>query len=753
MYIAHTREREALARPGQSLKVHSTKVSQLASSLGCKCGLKEISRFAGYRHDYGKNSRDFQEYIEKIALGADVERGSVRHSVFGAKKAYSEVSSSPIAAEILSNVILAHHGELYDYLAPDGSTPLTDKLSGVTSFSYEDNDDVVDISKFNHEIEYVLGRIPQNEKMFGTAMLTKLVFSCLVDADRLDAYLHKNGKDYCLETTDWKNMLFRLENNIENLPKTAKAEVRLLRQSISDACAMSGSREIGIYKLEVPTGGGKTLSALRFALEHAKKHKLERIIYVAPYLTILSQTAEDIRKALGSDEKYILEHHSNFQADDEVNHKFHANRWDAPIILTTLVQFLESIFSAKNSDLRKLSNMSRSVLIFDEAQSLPVKCVYLFNSAVNFLHRVCGSTILLCTATQPLLDAAELEHPLTFSEYPSIAECGRMPERTRIESAIKPGGYSYPELAEFVMGKHSRSTLVIVNTKSAAKYLYDELTKTRADILHLSTNMCTAHRDHVIAELRRRLDPEVDESVICVSTQLIEAGVNISFECVIRDIAGLDNIYQAAGRCNRHREYEEIKPVYVVNIANENLSKLPDIKTGAEITRRLFDEGHIDINTYYQHYFYARRKQMDYPIPEGGTVYDLLSANMQGRAAYKDRTDRQNIKPPVLLAAIRSAANAFCVIEKGLTEVIVPYGDAATLLNQFLFVSDSDKARVLLRSLTRYSVALYKYQLDELRRNGALNEECYSGITVLDKGFYDNARGVDLEGSPEFLIV
>ena len=318
------------------------------------------------------------------------------------------------------------------------------------------------------------------------------------------------------------------ENN-----KSDKAIIEL-RNDISRQCAEAGLREIGIYTLEVPTGGGKTLSSLRFALEHARKHNLDRIIYVIPYLSILSQTAIEMRSALNADNETVLEHHSNVLPDDPEYYKLHTDRWDSPIILTTQVQFLESVFSAKGSDLRKLHNMARSVIIFDEIQTLPVKCVHLFNSILNFLNKVCGTTILLCTATRPLLD--KVSHPVILSEHPSIAVCGKIPRRNEIVNALRPAGYSYEELTDFILEKHIASTLIIVNTKTAARSLYLQLRSRAKNVLHLSTNMCPSHRDYVISNLRCMLSR--GESVICVATQLIEAGVNISFECVIRDLQG-----------------------------------------------------------------------------------------------------------------------------------------------------------------------------------------------------------------------
>jgi len=376
----------------------------------------------------------------------------------------------------------------------------------------------------------------------------------------------------------------------------------------------------------------------------------------------------------------------------------------------------------------------------------PVKCVHLFNSALNFLNKVCNSTVVLCTATQPLLN--EVQRKILLSEdNPSIAECIEMPKRTKIENAVTQAGYSYPDLATFVMAKHNCSTLVIVNTKAAAKALFIELKNAGMPVLHLSTNMCSAHRNAVIAELRKRLDPEVKEPVICVSTQLIEAGIDISFECVVRDIAGLDSIFQAAGRCNRHGEFEEVKDVFIINIARENLSKLPDIKIGAEITQRLLADGNIDIDEYYRLYFYDRRRIMDYQL-DRGTIYDFLSMNNCGRNAYQNMGNRQKI---CLTQAIRSAADAFYVIEPGQTEVIVPYGDSKDLLHKYAIQDNIIEKKRLLNELGQYSVSLYKYQIDILEKRGALSVE--NGIHILANGFYNAELGIDIAGNHEFLCV
>ncbi|MCL2285554.1 MAG: CRISPR-associated helicase Cas3' [Firmicutes bacterium] len=730
----------AFARPNQLLSQHLYNVSSLAAHFGKKCGIGEIMRLAGFLHDLGKISEEFQAKLSG-------SNNQVPHSIFGAKRIYEDTKEIRFVPEILANAITAHHGKLYDNLSPEGDIPLLCMLADVPLFPCAPNSPPVDLSQLSVEFDAVVRKVHSEDVPFTFSMLAKLVYSCLVDVDRLDAYRHENNIEDTPQA-DWDNMLANLTNHLAKF--ATDSEIALFRKKISDGCNEAGLRDRGVYKLEVPTGGGKTLASLRFALTHAKKHKLDRIIFVIPYLSILSQTADVIRKALKADEATVLEHHSGFLSDEKKEipqyYNLQTDRWDAPIILTTQVQFLESVFSAKGSDLRKLHNMANSVIIFDEAQSLPVKCVHLFNGAINFLNRVCETTVLLCTATQPLLN--NVCRPLRFSENPAIVECGELSKRTKIINTIKQSGYTYSELAAFVMDKHKLSTLVIVNTKAAAKSLYEELKATGVLVLHLSTNMCAAHRDGVIAELHRML--EAKEPVICISTQLIEAGVDISLECVIRDVAGLDSIFQAAGRCNRHGEFGKVQDVFVVNIAGENLDKLPDIKKGAEITKRLFDEGRgDDINAYYEYYFYVRRRIMDYPTSDDGNIYDLLATNVQGRIAYKNRRSKMGV--PNMLSAIRSASDAFYVIDRGRTDVVVPYGDALQLVKQYCDSYCPSEKRKLMRLLGKYSVSLYKYQIDDLRKSNALYPQ--EELTVLANGFYDKVRGVDLDGQHDFLFL
>lgn len=734
----------AYARPGQLLKTHSDNVSILASKFAEKCGIAQLLQLAGYFHDLGKITSDFQNYLFDV----NPKREKVQHSILGAKRAYANTSDKPIIAEILCNIIAAHHGSLYDDIAPDGSTPLIDRIEKAVLLQSPEDCPNIETDKLFKCISIILSKLHDEDRAFGLSMLIKYAYSCLVDADRLDAYLAENNMEYNDSKSEWVTLLDKLNMWLIELSKNnTPPEISLFRQQVSDGCAKAGIKPRGIYKLEVPTGGGKTLSSLRFALVHANYHKMDRIIYVIPYLSIITQTANEIRKSLSADENIVLEHHSGFLPDKRELYKYHTDRWDSKIIITTQVQFLESVFSAKGSDLRKLHNMANSVIIFDEVQSIPVKCIHLFNGVVNFLHAVCGCTILLCTATQPLLD--KVDRKIRFTDDNPIVQCGLLSKRTKIINAMTPGGYSYTELTEFILNRHTLSTLVIVNTKAAAKNLYSEIKKNGTHAIHLSTNMCAAHRENVFNNLRKYLCNKTP--VICISTQLIEAGVDISFECVIRDIAGLDSVYQAAGRCNRNGEFNEIKNVYVINIKDEILDKLTEIKTGAEITRRLFDENKSDnINEYYEYYFFARKCDMDYKT-ETSSIYSLLTDNVQGHKNYQSPSNRETVKNPAIRAALRSAADAFYVIDRGRTDIIVPYGESMDLVSEYNKSSDIDIKRVLLRKMGKYSVSLYGYQFDALDKKNALNFK--DELIVLSKGFYDEERGVDLEGQPDFLYL
>lgn len=538
-----------------------------------------------------------------------------------------------------------------------------------------------------------------------------------------------------------------------------------MRQKISDQCLEKAAFETGVYQLNVPTGGGKTLSSLRFALNHAEKNKKDHIIYVVPYLSVLDQTANTIKEALGYQESddYILEHHSNVlrpEGDEENSHyRLLTSSWNSPIILTTMVQFLETIYSNKGSNLRKFQNMANSILIFDEVQALPTKCTHLFNLSINFLNQIGDSTILLCTATQPILD--KVDRPIILSETPNLVELSvedlAVFKRTNIVDQTN-NAYSTDGLTEFIRQQISeeKSTLAIFNTKKQAQDIFEAVKK--LDGCHpffLSTGLCAAHRIDVLNQVKKSLDDK-NEITVLISTQLVEAGVDVSFECVIRAQAGLDSIVQAAGRCNRSGEFGGVKDVFVINIKDENLSKLTEIKEGKEVCKRIFRENSgedflsaLCLTQYYNYHFFNQKDKLDYKTNKT-TIHKLLSTNYDNSVAYENIYKK---KFNGLVPAFKEAAKSFSVIDSNQTAVIVPYNiEAQELIDEFEYSYDVLRKKRVLEKLQKYSISLYSFGLSRLEKEHAIRVVSDS-IIVLDKANYKDDLGLVFSAELEGLFV
>lgn len=788
MYISRISKdgREQLTRE------HLQECAEYACNIGKKLAVSQICQTAALFHDLGKLSVEFVEYLKRSCMNEELgekqsERGSIIHSTQGAKFLYQHQLNVSNFIEVLTREMLAicianHHGNLMDGISPNGDTPFRERL-------LRDNDnlhyaEVIAVAEKEHiylrNISDIIKRCVEELRgfvdickvnnlniYFMLHLLTKGVFSCLVDADRYNAYCFEINKipEKGIKIPPWDDYAQRLEQKISTF--TANSEINMIRCEISEKCFLASDRPKGIYRLDVPTGGGKTLSSLRFALNHAKIHGLEHVIYVIPYLSVLEQTAKTIKEALQfqSADWFILEHHSNLiisENEEEAQaHRLLTERWDSPIIVTTMVQFLESVYSSKSSDLRKFHNMANAVFIFDEVQSLPLKCTYLFNEVINFLYYFAGCSILLCTATQPPFN--EVERPIYLSKpsalIPDMSESFSKIKRTQIVPSIVPGGYSIDALQQFVLDKFEKegNCLVILNTKKDAALFYKSLKSyvednpyKQIDLIHLSTSMCPAHRLDLISKIKERKQ----KNILCISTQLIEAGVDISFRCVIRAIAGLDSIAQAAGRCNRNGEDPNGKNVYIVNLAEEDLSMLPDIKCGADITYRILEEKPADLlapdvmERYYREYFCKQKMQMSYPVKESGNLYDLLSINQKGTGAYRNHG---GISPPDLRQAFQTAGELFSVIEHRTTTVLVPYKDGVKLVEEYKNY-DLKRRNVLLRQMGRFSVSLYPFELDKLDNLGALN--LMDGqIWTLNSLYYSNELGVIFDISDKTLIV
>lgn len=827
--IAHQRDGDGAT---QSLEAHLLGVANIARSLAAKLGLNEQGELLGLLHDLGKYSDEFQTYLQSAVGLIDPDedeyvdacglKGKVDHSTAGAQLIWEELSKQGnmgrIVGQILGLCIASHHSGLIDCLSSDTNRPVEDMFT--KRISKRDDRahlreamskmDVLIDKRFRELVDSpglihglkesirqvmlrddVKGLDPSKNQItqFKLGLLVRFLFSCLIDADRVDtadfekpkAAKHRLNGQY----TEWSLLIERLEKILQGF--TLQNPVDEIRRNISNHCRDGAIRDRGIYTLSVPTGGGKTLASLRFALHHAEHHKMDRVIYVIPFTSIIDQNAEVVRTILeptmDDHGRVVLEHHSNLTPEQQGwKEKMLTENWDAPIVFTTSVQFLETLFGGGTRGARRMHQLANTVLIFDEIQTLPVNCVHLFCNAMNFLVEHCGCTVVLCTATQPLLNLVDpSKGALKFTKdddlMPDVKELFDKLKRVEVMNQGKPGGWTDEETARLALDEivQSGSCLVIVNTKKSAQALY-RLCREAAGIqtFHLSTSMCPAHRKEILNEIRKLLANE--SPVLCVSTQLIEAGVDVDFGAVIRYTAGLDSIAQAAGRCNRNGKQKDADGnpkagrVHVVNPAVENVDRLKDIQCGKGITERLLDDVDAGIEDfggnllapqamerYFYYYFFARRQEMDYPVTaqmigRDDTLLNLLSVNS---LAVNEFGFNHGAAPNIYFRqSFMSAARAFKVIDAPTRGIIVPYGKAGKeLINDLCAAFEVEKQFKLLRRAQQYTVNVFSQDLEKLQKVGVVHE-IQRGVDILylsDARYYNQAFGLSQtpEGSME----
>jgi len=527
--------------------------------------------------------------------------------------------------------------------------------------------------------------------------------------------------------------------------------------------------------LTVPTGGGKTLASLRFALHHARLHKLDRVLYIVPFTTIIDQNAQVARKILEPEDRpqdeglVVLEHHSNLEPLRQGwKNKVLTEDWDAPVVYTTSVQFLEALFGAGTRGARRMNQLARSVIIFDEIQSLPVKCVHLFNNAINFLVGHCGSTVVLCTATQPLLadvDPKKGAAKLTPKSeiIPDVQEVFAQLRRVEVKDQRRPGGWNAEEIAALAQAESARagSCLVVVNTKKAARAVFERLSGSARPLYHLSTSMCPAHRKKSLKKIRDHL--QNGREILCVSTQLIEAGVDLDFGSVIRFAAGLDSIAQAAGRCNRNGARPQ-GFVHVVNPADESLSSLRDIEIGRQKAERVLDDFREDparfdddllcpkaMRWFYKNYFFARQEEMVYPISRDvigrdDNLFNLLSDNPFATNDF--RRCNKGKSPEIYFRQSFMAANrAFQAIDAPTQGLVVPYGkEGQAVVAALCAMPELERQFQLLREAQQFTVNVFRHEFSCLRETGALHEaQPQTEIYCLNDRYYSKDFGLSAE--------
>jgi CRISPR-associated endonuclease/helicase Cas3 len=808
-YIAHIREND---KQIQTVDEHLLEVKELAESYGEKIGVKHLTGLAGILHDLGKYTNEFREYIlEAVSNPASPpKRGSVDHSTAGGKLLY-DLFHTPTAknsnykvilSEVVGNAIISHHAYLQDFLNPDLESNYLNRVRDKELAEF----DMTKQSFFEHVMseadfhEYVDKAVVELENFLAKEssknierqlmFLTKFIFSALIDADRTNTRLFEEKKT--VESVINHEELFdtyyeRLMAKIISFKKqqNASTPINLLRTEMSDQCDQFAEKLSGIYTLSIPTGGGKTLASLRYALKHAKLHNKKRIIYVVPYTTIIEQNADEVRKIL-KDEVNILEHHSNViedMNDDDENQdgimsvqqklKLAKDNWDSPIIFTTMVQFLNVFYAKGSRNIRRLHNLSESVIIFDEVQKVPISCVSLFNYALNFLKTYGHSSIVLCTATQPALDF--VEHKLEINTDAEIIDnldhIIEAFKRVEIIDKATNETFNNDKLTEFInkMIEEVQSVLVILNTKSVVRDLYTRLQGQGSDIpiYHLSTSMCAAHRNKILEEIKQQLKD--GNKIICISTQLIEAGVDVSFECVIRSLAGLDSIAQAAGRCNRHGE-KGIQNVYVIDHEEENLSRLKEIKAGKKVAKKILLDlkrnnrehgGHIlsrqAMEKYFKEYYTEFESNLNYFIPNlKKDMTELLTVPRKDnsyRQAYFYKHGKKKHVPLFIVNSYRTAAEHFRVIDDLTTSVIVTYGEGNDIIAELNSSRSIEDLSRLLRKAQQYTVNLFNYEKEQLIKNDGLVSYLDGKILALKEGAYNDEYGLDVQNESGFKSV
>ncbi|MGM0218582.1 CRISPR-associated helicase Cas3' [Enterococcus sp. AZ126] len=799
MYVAHVRKSD---EEKQLLKNHLVECAELSADWGEKIGLRKTGYLAGLLHDLGKFSSEFQEYLKKaVDDPKSVTRGSVDHSTAGGKLLFdychknSRDPFSYILAELVGNAIISHHSSrgLQDFFTAEGEAT-SDYLRRVDEIEVVDYEQIK--SRFFQEViseeqfqrllleatQEVKGlyqtdgksRVKQNDTFF----LLKFIYSCLLDADRTNTMLFEENKQFKQHEND--ALLQSYSRSLEEYISTFTADtpINQLRSQMSEQCKVFAERKSGIYTLSIPTGGGKTLASLRFALNHAIKHGKERIIYVVPFTTIIEQNAATIREIL-KDEINILEHHSNVFTDQEETKERQSeeseaekealeqkqalmkDNWESPIIFTTMVQFLNTIYSRGTRNPRRFHNVTNAVIIFDEAQGVPTNCTHLFNESLNFLKNYGTTTSILCTATQPSLEnvgralakESDGEMVSNLSEVESKFKRVEVIDRTtdKAWTLEKLGTFSQEILAE------KNNLMIILNTKKAVRSLYQYLENQQLDTIelyHLSTSMCAKHRKNLLDELREKLKSR-DTKLICITTQLIEAGVDISFQSVIRSVAGLDSVAQAAGRCNRHGETRQ-QPVYLVNLSAdlENLTHLPEIKQGQEITLAILKEksevaqkellSHSVQKRYFDQYYARFKNELNYPVKKTSlNLFSLLGEGTNALEHYK----RTHGSAPVLAfrSSPKTVGKYFQVIDSPTTSVLVPYGKGNELIADLNGELRPEEYSPTLKKAQQYIVNVFQHELMELQKNGGIYPLLNGDILALTSNAYDLKFGIDIE--------
>jgi CRISPR-associated endonuclease/helicase Cas3 len=694
----------------EPLAAHLKRVSTLAAELSTKFGAAEWGRLAGLWHDLGKYSAEFQAYLGMDAEAVSEQKtGRVDHSTAGAQHAARTLPGA--AGRLLAYCIAGHHAGLTDAIS-DSDACLDVRL----------NKCVPDIQPPEGLLQQKSPPVPdlrwsESERHFQTAMFCRMVFSSLVDADFLatEEFLDRERSRARRSATPISAIAARVVEFV--LVKTAGSErtaVNQLRREVLDACLDRAGDPPGLYSLTVPTGGGKTLSSLAFASRHAVKHGLDRVIYAIPFTSIVEQNAEVFRDALGGLGDAVLEHHSAIAPRvDTLWTRLASENWDAPLIVTTNVQFFETLFAAAPGRCRKLNRIASSVVILDEIQSLPVQVLKPSLVALRELARNYGCSIVLCSATQPAVERRD-GFDVGLENVREI-----VPDRAGLFGALKRtaittvGRLSDHDLVA-ALGREPQA-LCIVNTKRHAARLFEAL-PLDGPRFHLSASMCPQHRSEVLAAVKARLAG--GQACTVISTQVIEAGVDIDFPVVYRAMAGMDSIAQAAGRCNR----EGLRSTgRVVVFEPEDPIPAGELQQAASTAGELLSEfddllSPEAVDAYFALHYWKRRDEWD-----RWGVLECFKAG--GNLDF------------------RRAATLYRLIGEDQQSVIVPWGPQGGRVVDRI-VSGEPPHRELNRLIQRFVVGVYPRQWLRLVDSGAVALYSEQFPVLVQARYYSETLGL-----------
>ncbi len=736
--LAHVKQEKDGAWKIHSLKEHLEGTAKLSAEFAAAFGLEKIGRLLGRVHDFGKASQAFQMKIAgqsgyKPEVYVDPH---VDHSTAGAQYLSEKYGAY---GHILAYIVAGHHGGL-----PNG---------------YDEMDSCLH-KRLMKEVEEYKKSLPGVElpeildlmdlrpvKSAGTNLnlpfLIRMLYSCLVDGDFLDteSFMSPEQNDQRVKNAvSLSDLRTKLNEYLPSLK--SDTAINKKRADILKWCRTASQSETGLFSLTVPTGGGKTLSSMAFALDHAVKNDLRRVIYVIPYTSIITQNADIFRKIFGFEN--VLEHHSNLDPDKETPlNRLSSQNWDAPIIVTTNVQFFESFYGNRSSSCRKLHNVVNSVIIFDEVQMFPTEYLKPVLGVIKELVTNYGCSAVLCTATQPVLSN---ELILGRSAIAHVREIIPDPKKLynqfkRVQVNLLKENLTSVDIAKH-MAKYEQ-ILTIVNTRKDAREIMvrlAEITKDDANY-HLSTMMCPMHRGEILYKIRARLDK--GESCRVVSTQLIEAGVDIDFPVVYRAVAGLDSIAQAAGRCNRNGKLDK-GSVFVFK--GESKPPVGYLRQSAESGERTLgkytsDPLSMDAVTEYFRDFYW--KQNNGHNMDKHKIMSML------------RTKPEHI-------SFKDISRAFKIIQNEDQSVIIPYGQAGKKLVRkleemsgklkYLSIEEFFLPREIQKRSQRFSVQLRKNVFGELAEAGAIQDVFDDGQywILVNSDIYKESVGLTTD-SPEYM--